>query len=166
MNTITTTCQITFGSGADHAHLSAEVDVRPEGLNKGKTSFTGGEPVYILVYKSKNVRILKTLVSAGSIHPAESQLVSVEDTLTFADKKEASLSKPAAGPVTSTWYGNSLGGLGVGEDQITITASSSGVAVCKVRYGAQAQAYRLSTPVELAGAKNFNILFFVAGVAE
>jgi len=165
MNTVTTTCQISFGSGdKNRAHLSAEVDNRPDGLNGGKSSFTGGEPVYILVYKSRNVSITATLVSTGNVYPAETQLVDVEEVITFADKKEASLSKPASGPLSVTWYGRSLGGLGVGEDQTSVTASSSGVAVAKVKYQAQATAYRLSTPVELNGSKDFSILFFVAGV--
>lgn len=163
---ITTTTQITFGTGGEvGAHLSAEVDGRSGGLNGGKTSFVGGEPVYILVYKSNNVTINNTEVSAGTVFPAAPQLVDVEETITFQNKREASLSKPITGGLTVTWYGRSLGGLTVGADQTSITAGSSGVAVAKVKYKTNAKAYRLSTPVTLNGEADFTILFFVAGVA-
>jgi len=163
---VTTTVQITFG-GADGArpHLSAEVDSRPEGLNKGKTSFTAGDPVHVLVYKSPSVTITGAQVSAGSLHTAERQMVQVEDVVTFADKREASLSRPAAGPLQVTWFGRSLGGLSVGEDGVSVMASSAGVAVARVRYTAWAQAYRVSTPTAVNGEKNYSLLFFVAGVA-
>ncbi len=42
------------GSGAS-GHLSAEVDTRAAGLNGGRSSFSPGETVYILIYKSDNV---------------------------------------------------------------------------------------------------------------
>ena len=163
---VTTTCQITFGAGdKNRAHLSAEVDSRPNGLNGGRTRFTGGEPVYTLVYKSKNVTIQQSAVSAGAVFPAENVLVDMDEFITFANKREASLSKPATGPLSVTWYGRSLGGLSLQEDQTTVLASMEGVAVARVRYKAQARAWRLSTPTELNGEKEFNILFFVAGMA-
>jgi len=166
-NAVTTTVQITFGSGDNsRAHLSAEVDKRPEGLNKGKSSFTGGEPVYVLVYKSTSVTITGKEVSAGTLHTAERQLVEVEDTLTFADKREASLSKPVSGSLDVTWFGQSLGGLTVGSDGVSVTAARSGVAVARVRYKAWASAYRISTPLQINGEKNYSLLFFVAGVAK
>ncbi|MDH5637432.1 MAG: hypothetical protein OEZ04_02965 [Nitrospinota bacterium] len=166
-NAVTTTVQITFGLGdKSRAHLSAEVDKRPNGLNKGNTSFVGGEPVYVLVYKSNSVNITATEVSAGTIHFAERQLVDVEDVITFANKREARLPRPASAPLSVTWFGQSLGGLTVGEDGVSVIASTEGVAVARVRYKAYANAYRISTPTALNGEKNYSLLFFVAGVAK
>lgn len=165
---ITTTTQITFGSGSEgtDAHLSAEVDNRPSGLNAGKSSFVGGDPVYVLVYKSDNVSIISTLVSAGSVFPGPNQTVDVEEILTFANSRDASLSKPASGFVGVTWMGNSLGGISIGGNQTSVKASSSGVAVAKVTYKTQAKSYRISTPVIVNGSADFSILFFVAGIAS
>ena len=166
-NAVTTTVQITFGDGAEgKAHLSAEVDKRPDGLNNGKTSFIGGDPVHVLVYKSSSVTITAAEVSAGTVHFAEPQLVDVEDIITFADKREASLSRPASGPLGVTWFGKSLGGLTVGADGVSVIASTQGVAVARVRYKSYATAYRISTPTALNGDKNYNLLFFVAGVTQ
>ena len=166
-NTVTTTVQITFGAeNKNCAHLSAEVDRRPEGLNKGKTSFTGGEPVYLLVYRSNNVAITGTEVSAGAVFAGESVVVDMEDTVTFAGVREARLAKPATGPLAVTWFGRSLGGLAVAEDGSTVMASKQGVPVARVRYKARARVFRLSTPLDINGDKKYDILFFVAGVAS
>jgi hypothetical protein len=49
------TIRVQFGNpdgsnGSDASgHLSAEVDTRPSGLNGGRSSFSPGETVYILV---------------------------------------------------------------------------------------------------------------------
>ncbi|MDH5510169.1 MAG: hypothetical protein OEZ32_07405 [Nitrospinota bacterium] len=166
-NAVTTTVQITFGDAADNkAHLSAEVDKRPNGLNGGKTSFIGGDPVHVLVYKSHSVSITGVEVSAGTIHTAERQLVEVEDVITFAGKRDASLSRPASGPLQVTWFGRSLGGLAVGEDGVSVIAGSEGVAVARVRYKAYANAYRISTPTAINQEKNYSLLFFVTGLAN
>ena len=166
MGAVTTTVQISFGTGgadAARAHLSAEVDGRSNGLNGGKTSFVGGEPVYVLLYKSSNVTIKSKILSAGSLFAAESQLVDVEEIITFSNSRESSLSKPASGGVSVTWYGASLGGLSIAEDGTSVTASASGVAVAKVTYKSNALAYRISTPLELGGVKDYSILLFILG---
>lgn len=164
-NEVTTTVQLTFGSGdSNKGHLSAEVDNRPGGLNGGKTKFSGGEPVYVLLYKSRNVSITQKLVSAGSIYPGQNQLIDMEEIITFQNKREASLSKPVSGMLDVTWLGNSLGWLTVDVDQTTVNASGAGVAVAKVSYKTEAQSYRISTPRSVNGETNYSLIFFAAGV--
>ena len=51
----TATIRVSFGDGSSSvpgAHLSAEVDSRPTGLNGGKTSFQPGDSCWFLVFIS------------------------------------------------------------------------------------------------------------------
>lgn len=165
------TIRVQFGSpdgqgGASEGHLSAEVDARPQGLNAGKTSFSPGETVYILVYKSDNVRITETICSAGSLSAQGTATVSVTDELMFEDTDTASLSVPArAGLASSVWYGRSLGALTLQGDKVTVNAASKGVGVAKVSYEALAQVYALASPASLNGEIDFSILALIKGSA-
>lgn len=164
MGAVVTTVQVSFSEGgAGAGHLSAEVDSRPDGLNAGRTSFAPGDPVHILVYKSPNVSINNVEASAGSIHPGPQENIEVTDILTFNNSREASLSKPAAGGLSVTWYGASLGALAIGADGVSVQASKSGVAVAKVVYQTAARSYRLSSPLEVNGEKNYQILVLIIG---
>jgi len=145
-------------------HLSAEVDTRPEGLNGGRTSFSPGETVYILVYMSDNVSITETICSAGSLSAQGSLMVSASEELMFEDSDEASLGKPARSNLSqSVWYGRSLGNLTLQSDKMTVKASLKGVAVAKVTYEALAQVYALASPATLNGEADFSILALIRG---
>jgi hypothetical protein len=164
------TIRVQFGSpdgqGTSEGHLSAEVDARPQGLNGGKTSFSPGETVYILVYKSDNVSISETICSAGSLSAQGSATVKVTDELMFEETDAASLSVPArAGIDTSVWYGRSLGTLTLQSDKVTVKAAVKGVGVAKVTYEAHAQAYALASPASLNGETDFSILALIKGSA-
>lgn len=154
------------GSGAS-GHLSAEIDTRPQGLNGGRSSFSPGETVYLLVYKSDNVSITDTICSAGSLSSQGSAVVTVTEELMFEDSDTATLGKPARSGITqSVWYGRSLGGLTLQSDKVTVKASSKGVGVAKVTYDALALVYALSSPATLNGETDFSILALIKGVAS
>ena len=163
------TIRVQFGNpdGTGTAgHMSAEVDTRPEGLNHGKSAFSPGETVYLLVYPSENVSITDTLCSAGSLTAHGTTVVSVTEELMFEETDTASLSKPArSGLSQSIWYGRSLGPLSVSPDKITLKASSKGVGVVKVTYDTLAQIYALSSPAMLNGESDFSILALIKGKA-
>jgi hypothetical protein len=164
------TIRVQFGSsdgqGTSEGHLSAEVDARPQGLNGGKTSFSPGETVYILVYKSDNVSITETICSAGSLSTQGTATVTVTDELMFEETDAASLSVPArAGIDTSVWYGRSLGTLTLQSDKVTVKSAVKGVGVAKVTYEAQAQVYALASPAALNGETDFSILALIKGGA-
>lgn len=165
------TIRVQFGSpdgagGAAGAHLSAEVDTRPEGLNGGRSSFSPGETAYILVYKSDNVSITDTICSAGSLTAQGSAVVPVAEELMFEDSEIATLGKPArSGLSQSVWYGRSLGTLTLQSDKVTIRAASKGVAVAKVTYDALAVVYALTSPATLNGETDFSILALIKGSA-
>ncbi len=164
------TIRVQFGSpdgqGTSEGHLSAEVDARPQGLNAGKTSFSPGETVYILVYKSDNVSITETICSAGSLSAQGTATVTVTDELMFEETDAASLSVPArAGIGSSVWYGRSLGSLTLQADKVTVKSAVKGVGVAKVTYEAQAQVYALASPASLNGETDFSILALIKGSA-
>ena len=153
------------GSGLS-GQLSAEVDTRPDGLNGGRSSFNPGETVYILVYKSDNVTVTDTICSAGSMAAQGSTVVTKTEELMFEDADTASLQVPAQSSLSSTvWYGRSLGNLTLQSDKVTVRASSKGVGVAKVTYGALALIYALSSPATLNGETDFSILALIKGSA-
>lgn len=165
-----TTIRVQFGNaattdgGGASGHLSAEVDTRPNGLNSGKSSFSPGETVYVLVYKTDNVTIAETLCSAGSLSAQGTTLVTFNDEVMFEDAETATLRVPAHGGITSTtWYGRTLGTLAVQSDHTTVRAAVKGVGVAKVTYQAMAQIYALSSPASLNGETDFSILAIIKG---
>lgn len=162
---VTANITVSFGDGADASsgHLSAEVDSRPDGLNEGRTSFSPGDTAHFLVYKSSNVSYNAPVSSAGSISARASGLtVTKEDDVQFADTDTASLSIPAQSIVSVTWLGRSLGSLALA-DPMTLKASARGVAVARVKYTAQADAWSLASPASLGGLTDFSILVFILG---
>jgi hypothetical protein len=164
------TIRVQFGNpdGSDASgHLSAEIDTRPDGLNGGRTAFSPGETVYLLVHMSDNVSITDTVCSAGSLSAQGSAVVSVTEELMFEDADSARLGKPArAGIAQTVWYGRSLGGLTLQSDKVTVKASAKGVAVAKLTYDALAQVYALASPATLNGETDFSILALIKGVAS
>lgn len=154
------------GGGAA-GHLSAEVDGREGGLNGGQTSFTPGQPVYILAYRTANVSITAVEASAGTIAAQAPVSVSVTEDLSFEDERKASLSKPVAGAALASveWFGNNLGTLTLKDDKMTVEAPASGVAVARVTYTVTADVYKLLSPVSINGQTDFPILVLFKGVA-
>ena len=164
------TANITVSFGADdadaagaNAHLSAEIDDRPAGLNNGDTSFAPGDTAYFLVFKSSNVTYDAPITSAGTVFGAGSGIsVTKEQDIQFADEDTASLSVPATAITNVTWLGRSLGGLTL-QDPTTVKASAKGVGVARVQYTCAADAFGLISPATLAGLTDFSILVFILG---
>lgn len=162
------TILVQFGTssaeGGASGHLSAEVDTRPNGLNGGKSSFSPGETVYVLVYKTDNVTIAETLCSAGSLSAQGTTLVTLSDEMMFEDAETTTLRVPAHGSISNTvWYGRALGSLTVQSDRTTVRAAVKGVGVAKVTYQALAHIYALSSPASLNGETDFSILAIIKG---
>ena len=162
------TVRVQFGDpdGTTTGHLSAEIDARADGLNGGKTAFTPGETVYLLVYASANVTVTELLCSAGSLSRQGSAVVSVTEDLLFEEADTATLGKPARASLTqSAWYGRSLGTLTLQADRMTLKAANRGVGVARVSYETLAQVVALSSPVALNGETDFSILALIKGSA-
>lgn len=163
---VSATIQVSFGTeaGAD-GHLSAEIDDRAGGLNGGDTEFSPGDTAYFLVFKSANVEYDTPAASAGTLvsGTVSGGYVEREEDLSFADTNQASLSVPASQVVSYEWFGRSLGDLILLEDAMTLEASASGVAVCRVKYRAPCTAHGIVSPASLNGKTDYSILVFIRG---
>lgn len=162
------TIRVQFGDPAAalsaNAHLSAEIDTRPDGLNGGRSSFSAGEDVYLLVYKSSNVTISQAVASAGSVSSVGSTVVNVEEDVMFEDSETSNIMRPATRGITDTlWLGRSLGALTLQSDKTTVKAAQKGIAVARVTYKTDALVYKLTSPAQLAGLTDFLILVVIQG---
>jgi hypothetical protein len=168
--TQTTTIQVQFGSESAYdsgAHLSAEIDDREGGLNNGNTQFNPGDTAWILVYTSANIEVTETASSAGTIGVGGVETVSKTTDVTFARETEGRINVPATGIESVVWLGENLGNLTLGADSITVTAEREGVAIGRVTYTAQAQAYSITSPASLSAGgltiTDFPILVLIVG---
>jgi hypothetical protein len=165
MGQITTTLVISFADPAQAAakdyHLSAEIDSRTDGFNKGVTSFLiGDSPVYLL-YKSPQVSISQ-MTTAGSVSLMSSGvMIKMVETITFAKTREASISKPASGSVTWLKVGGDSGNFTVSGTKVTTTVPI--LSVYQATYYASADAYKLSGVSAVPGVPNVSVIVFIEG---
>lgn len=142
---ITTSLVIQFDDptqGASGAHLSAEIDSRPDGLNLGVTQFIKwlDDPGF-LVYKTPNVATTFT-TTAGSVNAVRVDAIAVTDYLSFAKSREASLSKPPTGAVSFTPIGSG-GTASFTVNGTRVIANNVITAVYKAEYTTTGYGYRL-----------------------
>lgn len=165
-----TTIKVQFtdpaAAAASNAHLSAEIDARPDGLNGGKTTFEPGSTAYVLIYKSANVALLTPEASAGSFGYSGTASVSITYELQFANTRTATLNVPADSVTSYKWLGRDLGLPVLGSDKQTITVPSAGVGVLSMTYNATATIGALSSPTSLDGESSFSILVLIQGEAS
>lgn len=162
MSTVRADFQIDFGVSGELAHLSAEIDTRPDGLNQGRTQFRAGDTVYFLVYRSHNVGYYAPVPSAGTTAFIGSTVISKEDDLAFPNVRTATLGVPATGIQSSLWFGNSLGALSLA-DEMTLQAEAQGVAVARVVTAAPADVWMLASPPMLGGLTDYSLLIYIQG---
>lgn len=167
---VTTSLVIQFGSEDDAAqyHLSAEVDSRDDGLNGGNTSFLPGDQPYFLVYYSPELS-LTLQASEGTIVASTPQDITIEEYITFADAKEANLSKPVKDGTTPTLEELSVVGTPgtLQRTGQTLYYNTKAIAVIKATYTTRAKAYQLtSTPTSLGGNTSFPIVIVITGTAS
>lgn len=168
MSEITTTLVVNFATGAgDAGFLSAQIDGREDGFNQGRSRFTAGDQPVYLIFKTSNVNVLSQTPSYGAVAFHASGQLDVEQVLTFANTREASLSQPAIpGTLDVKWIGNDLGALTLQSDERTVLASVTGVGVAKVSYKVDFTAYRLTNvivPDPVHGETDFSVLVYIVG---
>ena len=169
--TVTTTLLVDFGGAGDGGDaLIAEVDSRPDGLNKGKTNFAPGEEVFILVYRGSNVTITDVVASAGkvSLRPALSpQITEQEQDVVFSNKREEGLSRPVnVDGFSHEWLGNDLGSpLLVTETELRIPeqAIEPFIGIARIEYQSAAVVYKLSNTA--LPFEEYQIGVFFTGIA-
>lgn len=145
--------------------LSIELDSRAEGYNKGKSSFAPGEYAYFLVFASQGLRV-DVVASAGQVSFVGNVVIDKTETVTFAGSNTATLSAPPQNIKSVSWMGNNLGGVSLGADKVTLTASGGGVGkigVAEITYSAVAKVYGLGSPIKVSGHDNFTIAVLATG---
>ncbi len=147
-------------------HLSAELDDRAEGLNLGRTSFTPGSTAHFLVNAGQGVTVTGVNASGGSLFPGARQLFQMTEDLVFSGSNQARLSKPARSLDAWIWMGRNLGGLTLESDSQTITASNAGLAMVRIKYSVETEAWGLSSPNTLGGENAFPIQVQVTAADE
>ena len=163
MAVVKTSIVVQFTTADGGGHLSAEIDSRPEGYNKGITSFAPGDSPAFLVFKSSNVTIVSVEPSAGTITTLAGGSLLVEEMMHFPKETEASLQKPISGALASKWLGNDLGTVIVVGD-LKVRVANTGVGVLKASYNSAFLAYRLGgLPVKLDGESNYEVLILITG---
>ena len=162
---VTTNIVVQFGSedDADKYHLSAEIDSREDGYNKGKTSFIPGDSPYLLIYKSDELS-LSFDVSTGGLSSRSSELIAVDDFVTFANSDQEDVSKPPSGGVTLKRIAGSPGAT---ISNMTISLPEPDVAVWKASYATRAYVYQLvGIPTELEDETSFPVVVFITGTSN
>ena len=175
-NLVTASIVVQFGDTTDaNTHVSIEVDSRTElegGLNKGKTTFSAGDTVYLLVYKSDNVTLVTQSSSSGLLTLVPGQVyISKEDEVSFIDSDESSANKPIHKDFQYTWIGDNhdLGHITPLGGYPNVRASSKTlyeVGIASLSYKSLVSIYRLETPAEINGDSNYNVLCVVYARAD
>lgn len=146
MAQVTASVQVSFGasgtSDSGQSTLSAEVDSRTDGFNKGNTSFYPGDTVYILLFKGSKVGSVTQQASSGSVSQYTTTTVTRKESITYANSREFRTSVPISGSYSVTWYGQSHSLSKQGDN--LLVASSEIVAAGEITYQASAVVYTLS----------------------
>lgn len=97
----------------DRGILRLEVDARADGLNGGKTSFSPGDSVGLLLYRSPNITLLHgPIVTYGAITPEGMHEIEQSGFLAYAGDTNQAMSYPICNPEVG-WIGNDLGPVSV-----------------------------------------------------
>lgn len=175
-NTIVT-ASLVVELGSDDAEtsvLTAEIDTAVDGLNSGNTSFSAGDQVGYLVYRTDDVQLIAHIATAGSIVSAGYRDIEVEEFIVFSNTQSVSLPYPVqSGWETPVWYGTTLGNISVAnQSQARVSPLDPNnppdyyVGVAKVKYVTRAYQYKLHTPAQVNGEDIFQILVFLAGEVQ
>lgn len=150
----------------DTGFLSAEVDARVDGLNRGKTTFFSGDTAHLLVHAGSDISMAAPITSVGDILPGGVQSVNVTENVVFNGNKTAVLEKPAISIDSVIWQGNDLGTVWLGADRRTVSVSTSGVAIARVTYQSFAHSWSLTSPTSVAGQNTFPAHVRFTGTTE
>ena len=164
---------------ADRGILRLEIDNRNDGLNAGKTSFSPGDSVGLLLYRSPNVTILHgPIVTYGTLNEEGTHLTEHDGFLAYAGDTMQTMSHPICTPALS-WVGNSLGGVRVLNCAVvelvnppdwnpgnTAEPLSDKIGILRYSGTAQAQGYRLTGTMIPDEETPYQIGVYVFGAAN
>jgi len=168
MGAVTATVTVAFSNSAGSAQLSAEIDNRPDGPNEGKTSFSPGDDVYLLVRKSADVTVagyatIGNVSLVGAVTGMEEK-----EMLVFPRTRSAELSKTPEGGVSFTWFGTVPGTPVVKGKTVNLTGAydkdNPPIGVAEAVYTTAAESWKLSgIPATVNGKSSFEVLVVMVG---
>ena len=159
MANATTSTTITFTTRSLSGGISVELD---EAANNGKTSFASGDTVRYLVHTNPLSMAVENITSAGTVAANGTKQVMIQETVTFAKEKTATLAKIPTGSVTWSWIGRDGGLPSFSGSAITLPADAVGVLKCS--YPTTPKAFSLSGVTIPTGMDEFPVVVVVAEV--
>lgn len=160
MANATTSTTITFTTRSLSGGISVELD---DVANNNKTSFNSGDTVHYLVHTEPLSMVVENITSAGTVAAKGTKQVTIQETVTFAKEKTATLGKIPTGPVVWSWIGRDGGVPSFSGSAITLPADAVGVLKCS--YPTTPKAFSLSGVTIPAGMDEFPVVVVVAEVA-
>lgn len=168
MGAVTTSLVIQFADeAASSLYLTAEVDSRETadgGYNGGSTSFRPGDSPAFLVFRDPSLSLTFTPTS-GSVSPLGQGTMQVDEFITIANSRSATLSKlPNSAPSLSVVAGSAPGMIYSGSTSVSTTEDCT--CVIRAVYTTTFDAYRLSgVPLTLDGMSDFPVVVVIIGTS-
>jgi len=159
MANATTSTTITFTTRSLSGGISVELD---DVANNNKTSFNSGDTVHYLVHTQPLSMVVENITSAGTVAANGTKQVMIQETVTFAKEKTATLAKIPTGTVVWSWIGRDGGLPSFSGSAITLPADAVGVLKCS--YPTTPKAFSLSGVTIPAGMDEFPVVVVVAEV--
>ena len=140
---VRTSLVVNFATDLKSDVLQLAIDSRPNGLNKGITTFYKGDSPGFLMYKSSSVKGVTLRTSEGATSSATGGTETIEEYVTLAMSRELRLSKPRSGSVTivDSW-GDPISVQH--QDESVLILTKAVVAVALIRYTASFSGHRLT----------------------
>ena len=167
MTTFTTSLVVNFTTSGDDS-ISAEIDSRTDGFNSGKTSFGPGDEPAFLVFGPVGFIIDTIRTTLGGITSLGGASIEETEDLNFAGETSAALAKVSGSITSAQWIGNSPGTATLQADKKTFkipnppAGQKAGIGVLRVKYMANAYAYRLvGVPATVNGESSFPVLIVI-----
>lgn len=145
------------------SYLAVAVDSRSGGANLGRTQFSAGDSVDLLVGYGPETKVQTVNASAGTLTENAIQFYPVTEDIVFDGGRTASLSQPARSIQSVIWIGYYHGELSLLRDGRTVQASHECVAVARVSYTVLAKSWRLTTQKIAGGLSAYPVHVQVTG---
>lgn len=161
--TVTASLVVRLGGDEDQGLLKAEIDAREDGFNGGDTNFVPGDAVHYLVYRGAGTVLTRHESTLGAISSLGTHGREVEEVVSFADERRASLSYPVKSGLTVNWMGAAPGSAQLrGDNELVLPAA--GVGIATVTYQTTFQAFRLANlPGTVNGKSTYSVLILLIG---
>lgn len=162
--TVTASLVVQIGDdAAGQGLLRAEIDGREDGFNNGETNFVPGDTPHYLVYTGASTVVTQHVSTLGAISSLGRRTREVEEVVTFADAREASVGYPVRSGLSVDWMGASPGAVQLkGEDRLVLP--EKGIGVATVTYTTEFEVFRLSNlPGTVNGKADYSVLIVLVG---